>query len=120
MIGDARHGTWHLEIVLSCLAYAASTDFKLSIAKSKQWCGGSDSTQTAYCPDDSSVAVAGFSDSDAVRLKDVGSAPAWGTSRNQSCCEIWAMDRPIRQAAGNPGVQWIWRAGGSHRVRSLR
>ena len=72
-----------LEVLVTCLTAAATTDNALTLVKATVSAASkSIGTAMSFCPPDSPVALGGFSNADTVLLQDTGSAPVWGTSSN--------------------------------------
>ena len=78
---NVEHHAKQWEAFITCLAITASSDNTFAFPS------GSVSTPklstgvaNAFCPADFPVAMSGFSNGNGLTLKDVGSAPLWGTS----------------------------------------
>src|SRR5262245_30256552 len=82
---NTEHHSKHLEIMLTCLSPAATSDNTLVLSKSEPvmvprsvW-----GVATTFCPADYPVALGGFSNADGrAQLLDAGAGPVWGASAN--------------------------------------
>jgi hypothetical protein len=78
---NIEHHAKILEAIVVCLAAKASTDNTLQLVKTTSSVPrAATGSAISFCPPDSPVALAGFSNADGRLLIDAGSAPVWGTS----------------------------------------
>lgn len=80
-MNNIEHHTKYWEAFVTCLSMAASSDNTFAFPTGngsipRQSTG----TANAFCPADYPVALGGYSNADGRALKDMGSAPLWGTS----------------------------------------
>src|SRR5262249_32266646 len=83
-IANQEHHSKHVEIMVTCLSPAATSDNTLVLSRSTAMVGRSGvETATSFCPADYPVALGGLSNGDGrIQLEDAGAGPVWGTSAN--------------------------------------
>src|SRR5262249_17023518 len=81
---NEEHHQHDLEVLATCLSTTATTDNVLALVKSTAMVAKqTTAVMTSFCPADFPVALGGFSNAAGrALLKDVSSAPVWGTSAN--------------------------------------
>ena len=84
LVQNTEHHSKHLEIMVTCLSPAATSDNTLVLSSSAAMVPRTlTGVATSFCPADYPVAVGGFSNADGrTQLLDAGAGPVWGTSAN--------------------------------------
>jgi hypothetical protein len=83
LLSNQEHHSKHVEIMVTCLSPAATSDNTLVLSKSAAEIvpRSAPGVATSFCPAEYPVALGGFSNADGrVQVTDAGAGPVWGAS----------------------------------------